>query len=276
MLEVARKPPPARPAGLANAASAARTAIAVTRSKRPIEQACYLIGALLLAAGLAHLVVALVFPRPWLGPLSWRKPVTFGTSFGVVVITIAWVTSYLRMAERTRSVLLGVFAADCVVEVTGITVQAWRHVPSHLNNVGALNAVIAYSLAAGGVVLVVTLGSFARIALRGRIDAAPSMRLALRVGFGLLVGGLAAGIAMIARGEQIIQAGHRGLAYETAGFLKWFHAISLHAVLVLPAIAWVLARTDQSEQRRTKIVGVAAAAYGFAALVALVVNLALV
>jgi hypothetical protein len=259
--------PPIRPAG--------RVADAV-RGRRRIEQICYLTGAALILVGVAHLGVALALPRPWDGPLSWRKPVTFGTSFGTVLITITWVSSYLRLAARTRTVLLGVFAADCVVEVAGITAQAWRHQPSHFNNVGVLNSVVAYSLAAGGVVLVATLGTFAVVALRGRIDAPPPMTRALRAGFALLLAGLAAGAAMIARGEALIGAGERTLAYQTAGFLKWFHAIALHAVLVLPALAWFLARTRLDEARQLRGVTIGVVAYLIAAAVALVANLVLV
>src|SRR4051794_40901155 len=157
----------------------------VVRRQRPVEKACYLIAAVLVLVGVAHLAVALALPRPWDGPLSWRKPVTFGTSFGTVLAGVTWVTSYLRLADRTRIVLLTVFAVDCVVEVAGITLQAWRHVPSHLNNVGVLNSVIAYSLAAGGAVLIATLGSFGVVALQGRIDAEAPMFRAVRAGFGL-------------------------------------------------------------------------------------------
>ena len=67
---------------------------------------------------------------PWDGPVSWRKPTTFGISFGFTLITICWVSSYLTLSPRTRSWLLGIFTADCVLEVAGITVQAWRYVPS--------------------------------------------------------------------------------------------------------------------------------------------------
>src|SRR3954469_13174353 len=159
----------------------------VVRRRRPIEKACYLIAAALILVGIAHLAVALALPRPWDGPLSWRKPVPFGVSFGTVLASVTWVTSYLRLADRTRAVLLGVFAADCVVEVTGITVQAWRHVPSHFNDETPFDARIAYSLAVGGGVLIVVLGALAVIAFRGRIAAPPSMRLALRAGFALLL-----------------------------------------------------------------------------------------
>lgn len=253
---------------------AVRTALRHSDGRNRLARACYLVGTALIAAGLLHLVVALIYPRPWLGPLSWRKPVTFGVSFGLTLIAITWVASYLRLSPRTRAVLLGVFAVDCVVEVTGITVQAWRHVPSHLNNTTPLNAVIAFSLAFGGGVLIVVLGALAVTAWRGRIDAAASMRLALRVGFGLLVAGLFAGAAMIARGEVLIRGGHRAQAYDDAGFLKWFHAVTLHGVLVLPLLAWWLARTPRTEVQRTRIVARAIGVYVVAALVALAVSLA--
>src|SRR3978361_1129219 len=99
-------------------------ATAVLRRQRPVERACYLIGGVLIAVGLAHLPAALAYPRPWNGPLSWRKPVPFGTSFGTVLMTITWVTSYLQMPDRRRAILLSVFAVDCVLEVAGIPAQA--------------------------------------------------------------------------------------------------------------------------------------------------------
>lgn len=247
---------------------------ALAQRPRLVERACYFLGALLIALGLAHLVVAALDPRPWFGPLSWRKPVTFGVSFGSVLISICWVTSYLRLTNRTRALLLGIFAADCLVEVTGITIQAWRHVPSHFNTSSVLDATIAFSLAAGGAVLVATLGTFAITAFRGRIDAPSPMRLALQAGFAFLLAGLAAGAAMIYRGERLIHSGHRGLAYDTAGYLKWFHAITLHAILVLPAVAWWLARTDRTEPAQRHTVMLVAGGYLLVALVVLIICLA--
>lgn len=241
--------------------------------QRPVERACYLIGAALMVSGLVHLGVAAIDSRPWLGPLSWRKPASFGASFGITLIAVTWVSSYLRLSPRTRARLLGLFATESVIEVVGITVQAWRHVPSHFNTETPFDAIIAYSLAAGGAGLVVVLGSFSVTALRGRIDASPSMRIALRTGFGLLLAGLAAGIAMIVRGETLIKTGHRAAAYETAGYLKWFHGVGLLAIIVLPALAWWLSRNHQSEARRTTIVTAAARGYMLLAGATLIVSL---
>jgi len=238
-----------------------------------MERVCYFTGAALIAVGILHLGMAAVSDRPWFGPLSWRKPVTFGVSFGVTLIAITWVSSYLRLTARTRSVLLGVLAVDSVVEVFGITVQAWRHVPSHLNATTPFDAAIAFSLAAGGAVLIVVLGALAVTALRGRIDAAPSMRLALRAGFALLLAGLGSGVAMIARGEVLMKTATRTEAYNHLGFLKWVHAVTLHAVVVLPVLASFLARTSRTEAQRTRIVAIATAGYVGVALVALAAGL---
>jgi hypothetical protein len=249
------------------------TLMAPLTAQRRIERTCYAVGAVLVAAGLLHLAMFAIDPRPWLGPLSWRKPVTFGASFGLTLISITWIASYLRLAETARTWLLGLFAADCVLEVSGITVQAWRHVPSHFNTTTATNSVIAFSLAAGGALLIATLGSLAVTAFAGRIDGPPSMRLALRAGFAFLLAGLGSGIAMIVRGTKLSRTGHLTAAYDTGGYLKVFHGITLHAILVLVLLAWYLNKSHHEEQRSAAIVAATAAAYGLVAAGALVVSL---
>jgi hypothetical protein len=231
------------------------------------------VSALLVASGLFHLLVFALDDRPWAGPVSWRKPSTFGVSFGLTLASVVWVTSYLRLQQRTRFLLLEIFAADCLVEVGGITLQAWRGVPSHLNRSTPTDAAVAVALALGGAVLIVVLGAFAVTALRGRTVAAPSMRLALRGGFALLVGGLLAGATMIAVGAVAMNSGPAADAYAVTGFLKTFHGVTLHAVLVLPALAWLLARTSWTERRRLRAMSVATTVYVVAAGGALVLDL---
>jgi hypothetical protein len=242
--------------------------------RRGIERVCFLVGVLLIASGIVHVGVLVVRGGPLYGPVSFRKPMTFGVSFRLSLVTVAWLVSFLRLGSRVRSVLLGVFAVDCVVEVTGITVQAWRRVPSHFNTVGPLNRVIAMSLAAGGAVLVVVLGTFAFTAIRGRVEGPPDLVLAMRAGFGLLVVGLGTGVAMIVKGEVLIGQGHRQQAYDTAGSLKWVHGVSLHAVLVLPVLAVLLAHRGWATERRARAVLVATGLYVAATLTALVISLA--
>jgi hypothetical protein len=242
-------------------------------ARRPVERVCLVIGAVLIASGLAHLGVFAARGGPWNGPVSWRKPATFGLSFGLTLLSVVWVASYLTLGVRARNLVLGVFAADCVVEVAGITAQAWRGVPSHFNTSTPVDTAVAMSLAAGGAVLVATLGTLAVTAFRGRITAEADMRRALRAGFALLAAGLATGVAMIVKGEVLIRTGHLQAAYDTAGSLKWVHGVTLHAVLVLPALAWLLARRGWPVERRMRAVNAGIGAYLAATAAALTLAL---
>ena len=48
-------------------------------------------GTLMLASGAVHAVVAVVDGAPWWGAVSWRKPVVFGMSFGILAWSAVWV-----------------------------------------------------------------------------------------------------------------------------------------------------------------------------------------
>ncbi|MER6259995.1 hypothetical protein ABT203_10440 [Streptomyces sp900105245] len=236
----------------------------IPRVPRTVDRVCHVTGLLLVLAGLVHLVVFAVDGGPWDGPVSWRKPVTFGLSFGVTLIAITWVTSYLRTGERLRTVLLLVLAADCVVEVGGITFQAWRRVPSHLNMESPLNTAVSMTLAVGGGALVAVLTVFAVASFRHRPTGPAGMPLAVRSGFALLLVALASGAAMIARGVVLTRTGRQEAAYHSTAPLKPLHGVSLHAVLVLPLLARLLARTPGDERTRERIVAAATGCYATA------------
>jgi hypothetical protein len=236
---------------------------------RRIERVCYLVGAMLILAGLFHLGVFFVRGGPWYGPVSWRKPTTFGLSFGLTLITIAWVGSFLR----ARAWLLAVFAVACVLEVVLISVQAWRHVPSHFNNEGPLNTAIAFSLAGGGAVLIVVLAGLTVLAFRPAPERDPAMRLALRAGFVALMGALASGAAMIAKGMVLVKTGHQQAAYTAADALKPVHAVTMHAVLVLPALAWLLTYLPTTADGRRTVIARVTWAYALATAVVILVSL---
>ncbi|WP_239157563.1 hypothetical protein [Streptomyces sp. SID13726] len=238
-----------------------RTSLPRPSGARRVERLCHATGVVLILSGLAHLVVFAVDGGPWDGPVSWRKPVTFGLSFGATLIAVTWVTSYLRVRTRPRALLLTVFAADCVVEVGGITLQAWRGVPSHLDMETPFDTAVSMTLAVGGGVLVVLLTLFALAAFRHRPSGPPGMDLAVRSGFAILLVALASGAAMIARGVVLTRTGHQEAAYHSTAPLKPLHGVSLHAILVLPALAWLLSRTRWSETLRRRLLYAAIGCY---------------
>lgn len=256
------------------AAAAVRGLGAFWTGGRRVERAAYAVGAALTASGLLHLVVFAVDGGPWTGPVSWRKPVTFGLSFGLTLITIAWVSGFVRLGDRARTAILGVFAADCVAEVSLITLQAWRRAPSHFNEETAFDTVVTRMLAAGGGILIVTLVALAVAGFRRDAGTAPSMRLAVRSGFAALMLALASGAAMIARGVATVRSGDQQAAYHVVAALKPAHFVTMHAILVLPLLAWLLTFTGLPEARRVRAVALASGAYW--AVAALVIAVAAV
>ncbi|WP_412539116.1 hypothetical protein R8Z50_25120 [Longispora sp. K20-0274] len=238
---------------------------------RPVERLAYGFGVALMLWGAAHLVVFLLDDRPWAGPLSWRKPTTFGLSFGLTLISTAWVATTLDLGERARRRLLGALTVACGVEVALVSLQAWRHVPSHFNMETPLNTVISQTLAVGGAVLVAIFGTLTVVSFRPNPGVSRSTRLAVRVGLVLLMAALGTGAAMIVTGVRAVYAGNPQLAYTSAGFLKPAHAITMHAVLVLPALVWLLAGTRWRESVRHRLVTVAAAGYVVASFAVLLV-----
>ena len=239
---------------------------------RPIERVGYFVAIALLASGLIHIGVLVVSGGSWDGPLSLRKAATFGLSFGLTLLTIVWVTSWLRVGDRTRTLLLGAFIVACVLETFLVSMQAWRGVPSHFNLETPFDAMVARTLAAGGGALVAIIASFALASFRSNPAVPPSLRLAIRIGFVALLASLAVGGLMIATGMRLVFAGNAQAAYATAGAHKPTHAVLMHGILLLPALAWLLSFVGWSEQRRVRVVAAAGAAYLVVATVVAVVN----
>jgi hypothetical protein len=244
---------------------------------RPIERACYAIAGLLVLSGLFHLLVYAVDGGPWEGPVSWRKPVTFGLSFGITLASIAWVSTFVALPSRTRKWVLGLFAAASVAEVALITVQRWRGVPSHFNEETTVDTLVTRVLAVGGGIIIVTIGWLTVAAFRAipqvplvcadrrsrRLEDAvpPSMRLAVRTSLVTLVGALAVGGVMIAGGVVSVANGDQQGAYLHGGWLKPAHAVLMHAVTVLPLLAWIASYTGWPEDQRVRAVALGAAGY---------------
>jgi hypothetical protein len=203
----------------------------------------YIVAAVLLASGIFHLGVQAVLGGPWDGPVSWRKPTTFGLAFGLTLATMTWVTNFVPLRHRIRGPILGVFATACVVEVSVITLQAWRRVPSHFNVSTPLNAVFAYSAAGGGAILIVTTIVLAIASARPNPAVPASMRLAVRAGFVAFLAALAIGAFMIALGVQTTRTVSQEAAYTVAINFKPGHAATMHGILILPALAWLCSFT---------------------------------
>lgn len=220
----------------------------------------YAVGTVLMVAGLAHGLAWLVAGGAWAGPVSYRKPFSFGLSFGITTITLAWIADRLGVTRRTGRWLLVPLALANTSEVAWVTVQRARGVPSHFNTSTALDAAL-YTLM-GGAAIAVTVTvviALAAIAFRRPVEDG-ALQLALRAGLAILV------VAMVGGGLMIGVGNERALSGQTTDLVRWgaagnmkvTHAIAMHAVQLLPGLALVLSATDLGTTLRRRIVAIAA------------------
>jgi hypothetical protein len=233
-----------------------------------VERAAYAVGGVLILSGLIHLAVLLITGSSWEGPLSLRKPTTFGLSFGLTLINVTLIASFVSLSNRKRTLLLGVFAAACVLETVLVSMQAWRGVPSHFNLETPFDAAVAQTLAVGGFALVAVIAALTFSAFRDRRSLPPGLRQAIRAGLIALVGAQVAGAVMIGTGVRLVASGSPELAYATGGWLKPVHAVLMHGILVLPLLAWAISKTEWDEGSQARAVRAGIIVYAVAVVVA--------
>lgn len=207
-------------------------------------------------SGVVHGAVYIVDGGPWAGPLSWRKPIVFGLSFGITLATMAWFMTFLRPRKVAGWGLMSVLSVASVGEVFLVSMQKWRGVASHFNEATDFDGLV-FSLMGMLVTLVALVTVIVTVMSFRRLDAPASLAWAIRAGLVLLLVSQAVGTHMIVEG---------GNSYGTDGVMKVPHAFTLHAVQVLPALALLLLLSDFSERRRIETVALGAA--GYAGLIA--------
>ena len=197
-----------------------------------------LAGWLLAASGLFHGVIQLIEPGAWEGPVSWRKPILFGFSSALTAWSLAWVQQRVRPRRWDLAVATAGSAA-LLAEVALVTLQAWRGVASHFNHATRLDDFIQAAMT--GLILVVTL-AVADLTWRcmAHFDDWPDLTDAARWGMALLLVSCALGFAISFLGEWRLAKGLDPSAWGTAGVPKFPHGAAMHALQVLPVVAWLL------------------------------------
>jgi hypothetical protein len=232
-------------------------------------RAAYVVGALLVGVGLAHGVVWLMVGGSAVGPLSIRKPTTFGISFGLTVIGLTWVSQFLRLGQRTQRLSLAVLSVTCALEVLWVSVQHARGVMSHFNDSTPLDDTM-FKVAGVAVAFTVLVIAFYAVRSFATNSAPPALALAIQIGLLILLVSMVAGLWMILRGTAFDETPDTNGA---AGNIKLVHAVGMHAVQLLPALAWVLSFGSFSERSQRNLVAIAGG--GYALMVGLTAVLAL-
>lgn len=206
----------------------------------------------LMISGLLHGVVWQVNGGEWEGAVSWRKPILFGLSTGVTVLSIAWVSTKVR-PRRGDGPLLFAFALTLAVEVVLITLQQWRNQPSHFNRSTSTDAAI--------LTLIEVLITFATVYIvsltvrvYGPLNATPAMQRAIRDGMALLVLGCLLGVLITLVGYQSVENGTDPATFGEGGVLKFPHGIPLHAIQFLPLVVTLAESRRWSQSTIRKLV----------------------
>ncbi|MEO3872253.1 hypothetical protein ABGB18_25870 [Nonomuraea sp. B12E4] len=232
------------------------------------QRLAYLVGAALMVVGLAHAAIWMVVGGSAEGALSWRKPMTFGLSFGLTTATLAWVGGHLPVGRRIGWVVSAALCASTTLEVAWVVLQHARGVASHFNDATPLDETL---FVGGGVTIGVTLVVVVLMTLASfvRTSAPPAMALALRAGLVSLLVAMAVGGWMIINGNELLDADVSPLTqsmttYGAAGVMKLAHAVPMHGIQFFGVLAWLLTFSGLPARRRLSLVALAVA--GFAGL----------
>lgn len=191
---------------------------------------------LLFASGIFHAALFAMQGASWEGPLSLRKPILFGVSGGMTVLSVTWLMTQLKPWKFDRWIANS-FAFALFVEVGLITFQFWRGRASHFNHSTVFDMLIELGML--GLILLATVQLLyltVRTVWLRAID--PGMAVAIRGGMCLLLFSCGLGIATSVLGEINISAGRSAEVWGKAGVLKFPHGAALHAIQLLPLIAW--------------------------------------
>ncbi len=248
--------------------------------RRPLEFVTWL----MVPLGLLFAVLMLVDARVIEGAPAWLKPLKFAVSTAIYSATLAWVLRFLpdwpRLARRAATVTAWVF----VVEVALIALQAARGTTSHFNTSSAFDGAIFSVM--GAAIAAQTVAAIAvTLALWRQTFADRAMGWALRLGMALAVTGASVGgmmtqptAAQLAQAREMKQmpragahtvgapdggAGLPGTGWSLAhGDLRVPHFVGLHAMQVLPLVAWLVARRRaRRDSARVGVVVGASASY---------------
>lgn len=198
---------------------------------------------------LGTLIALTVDNRQVMGINVWIKPMKFMMSLAVYLWTVAWISAYVQRPRWLIRTISNFIATVMVIESVLILTQAARGVPSHFNEAtaldGSLFAAMGIMIGIDTIMMVIILMMF----IRPSVKLAPLYLWGIRAGilvflFGGWIGGL-----MIVNGAHTIGApdGGPGLPLfnwsTIAGDLRVAHGMGLHALQILPLIAYSLSRS---------------------------------
>ena len=238
--------------------------------------------AMLAALGLFSIGL-LVDPRLVGGAPVWLKPAKFAASIAIYTLTLAWIFQFLPDWPRLRRRVSLATAASLIVEIAIIAAQAARGTSSHFNIATPVDATLFAIM--GATIVFQTLTSIAVVvALWRQPFANLALGWALRLGLAITIAGASIGGMMTrptvdqmaaarATGRMAVAGAHTvgaadggpglpGTGWSVEhGDLRVPHFLGLHAVQVLPLLAWLIRRRGWKTGATVRAVQILAVSY---------------
>lgn len=208
-----------------------------------------LVGALAHGALALGCLVALARPaEPILGVHPALKPFKFAVSIALLLGSLAWVLPRVDVDSPVRETLAWVLLGTLVVEMAIIVSQAWRGTTSHFNLRTPLDAALWRAMQAAIVLATVGLVALAIWATRRPLVGVDEvLQFAWRAGLWLTLLAAVSGFRMGGALSHSVGGPDGSAGFwlvnwsRSLGDLRVSHFISLHALQVVPLVAWAAA-----------------------------------
>jgi hypothetical protein len=207
-----------------------------------------------LISAAVHIAALALDGWQWSGSVSFRKPVVFSVSIGVLLATVGWVLDRLPDRPRLAGVLAWTFLVSSSIEVGLIAMQTWRGRASHFNVLEAGDAAVFAAMGVSvGVMSLCLIGTLIWSSIERPPD--PLVRFAVIGGLVLVATGLGIGQWIIGLGAEFVarnQEVPETVLYGSAGVAKFPHAVAFHGIQVFIISAVMLRKSalGESAQRR--------------------------
>jgi hypothetical protein len=209
------------------------------------------------AVSLAVLVLALVGlvadDRQITGAAAWLKPVKFAVSIAVYCATLAWLLSLVQGHTRLVRVVAWTTGWALILEFVLLVTQVVRGTSSHFNTTTAFDGAV-FNAMGGLITLVFLVGVVTAVLLLRQRGLPAVLASGIRGGIGVCLLGMAAAVLMLLNrsiqpsGGHTVGAPDGGPGLPLTGWstqhgdLRIAHFVGLHALQVLPLVAWGLQR----------------------------------
>lgn len=207
-------------------------------------------GLILVLLGGIHFLIWLTLGGEWEGPISLRKPILFGLSTGLTLVSLACFFDQLK-PTKSDSLLMRVLSVALMLEVGLITIQQWRGQASHFNHDSLLNTYVEYAMTFFIVVATVLL---IQLTLRSfsYLNTTTDYQIAVRAGMSFLIVSCLIGFLILWHGHSQVQVGQDPSTFGKAGVTKFPHGIAIHSLQFFPVLCWLFTKLGLTMNERIR------------------------